>query len=145
MQSPVNPPIGEIDIVTLANPAAGADIFYLTPNNYLYWLKQVHFTLTTDATALARHVNINNTIGAAIFWETEWRNWQAASTTFRYCAFPGTLDFLSALSLLQLATIPSKHILTANTIIHSVIVNLAAGDQISDVTLTFEKWVLQTV
>jgi hypothetical protein len=145
MQSPVNPPIGEIDIVTIANPAAGANFVYLTPNAYLYWLKSVHFTLTTDATVLARHVNVNSAIGAAIFWETEWRNWQAASTTFRYCAYPATIDFLAAASVLQVAALPTKHIITANTIINSVILNLAAADQISDITLTFEKWVLQTV
>lgn len=145
MQSPVNPPIGEIDIVRPANPAAGTDFAYLTPNGYLYQLKSCNFTLTTAVAAANRNVNILTQIAAAPYWRAGCRNWQAASLVINYSFFPGAFDFLGAASLLQVSSIPTKHIMTANTQIISLIVNLQAADQISDISLEFEKWVLQTV
>jgi len=145
MQSPVNPPIGEIDIVRPANPAAGNDFAYLTPNGYLYQLKSCNFTLTTSAAIAARNVNILTQIAGAPYWRTGCRNWQAASSGVNYSFFPGAFDFLAALSLLQITALPTKHIITANTQIISLILNLQAADQISDISLEFERWVIQTV
>lgn len=140
MDSPVPQNKGSLFQVLVANPAAGADWVYQLPANYRYQLQSILFRLTTDATVLARHVGISVYTLAQMHFLTEYRNWQAATLVIDYCTFPGAFDFLAALSLTQITSIPTNFMIRAGDLLGSETLNLAATDQFVNIVIDFLRW-----
>ena len=143
-QSQVDPCSGSLIRITVANPGAQTNWAYATPANYIYRLRSIAMTLTTDVNVANREIQLLFQYVAPNHISIAFRNQQTASLTKIYTAAPGLYDFLPLASNLQIAPLPFNLLMQPNLTIQSNIILMQAADTITDIILEFERWVLQS-
>jgi hypothetical protein len=121
------PGTGEYEVVTGADPAAGAEISVTVPAGFSWRLTAVSATLVTDATAATRRVGLLLDDGATQLWAAQATDGQAASLTRGY-SWPNLGSYVVA----QTTTIgipgPDGFFLRSGSRVRTATVNFQAGD-----------------
>ncbi len=126
-----------------ANPAAGTGFTYTIPNNLIADLRSVLFTLVTNATAANRFPQI-------VWQDVSGRNLalvqaavaQTATQTVNYTFARGVAELQAAAVNGELLSHLAEVRLIHNDKIILQVANMAAGDQISNLALETEEWVV---
>ena len=130
---------------TVANPASGADWFYLTPNNRRYELVGVRFVMTTDANVANRNINLQISVGVDIKVAIPMSVVQPASTSFKYQYLQGVHAPTLLPSNNELMALPPRLFIPANYLISTTTVNIQVADQFTDIELLFNTWIERSV
>lgn len=120
-------------VVTVANPAAGADFSATVPAGKMWDSIAVHFHLATAVAVATRVAKITISDGTTMFAETRAGATQVASLTYEYTFVPN-MQALAEQGLVVGGAMP-KVVLNAGSIISSSIYNIQAADQISNIAL----------
>lgn len=146
MQEPYSVPLsaGQFAIAIIGAPGAGNNWTYTLPDNFYYRPKAIIYTLTTDVTVGNRLHVVRFTYGVNPFAELRTYSGTSASVTCR-CTFAGAgISGGAAADPVQFGPMPPDFYLRAGTVISSLINNLQAGDTLTAIALTFDRWVSQT-
>jgi len=131
---------GRIRVVTVANPAAGADWSETVPAGVTWQLLAVNATLTTSSAVANRDVTLVATDASSdVLWQSSPGLNQGASTALGYAFFQG--NSIAASLVAYLATLPIAMRLLAGFIIKTSTANIQAADQWSAIVLTVEEFI----
>lgn len=125
--------------VVLANPGAGNPFAYDLPANFVYRIESIHFIVTTDATAGNRLVTVQLRETAANEIAQVGALLQGASLAVEYDfirggAYPPNLQVRTG------GPLPLDLILPAGGRILSNVVSMAAGDAITEIIISGQRW-----
>jgi hypothetical protein len=120
-------------VVTVANPAPGADFQAIVPAGKMWDSIAVHFHLATAVAVATRVAKVTISDGVTMFAETRAGATQAASLTYEY-TFAPNMQALAEQGLVVGGAMP-KVVLNAGAIISSEVYLLQAADQISNIAL----------
>lgn len=125
-------------VVSVSNPAAGADFSYTVPTGSRWKLISASYTLTTDANVANRLARIRVKRGTPVILMAAASAVQAAgAAATNYFQLGAVVNVVASTSQIQvLSQYPT---LVAGDVIDSFLLNKQAGDQISAVTLVFEN------
>lgn len=127
-------------VLPLANPAAGADFTITGPGQGGWRLISVRFRLTADATVAGREPALIADDGTTAFFQTVVRGGHSAGATQDYGTVPGAFDGGGADPFRGMPW-PEKGIwLEPGWRVRSSILNLQAGDQISNIGFVVEEF-----
>jgi len=129
-------------VLSPANPAAGADLNYGIPNNFLLEIISIRFLFTADATVANRQVLLQITDGTTPIFSFATSYDSSASTTFIYY-FSATGSTPTQKGDDKTETLPPNLLLPSTFEINTKINSLQAADQISAVRI-FALLQLQT-
>lgn len=129
---------GRFTEVNIANPAAGANFAWYSPNQELVEIVLVAFTLTTDATAATRGTTLYlvGSTGGRI-WRGNYAQTQAASLVYNYYASSAPMGVYMPSAVNEPLSLPPLIPLPIATELGSDIVNIQATDQISAIRLCY--------
>lgn len=130
--------LGEVITETVAAPGVGLDFFFVVPDNYLYMVCGVSVTLSVGGGAARRmQWSFMDSDGHIIGWVRDFGT-QLSTTIRAYIANRGAAQVTTTTSpkLLQLPFL----LLPGGSTIASVVDNLAAPDQLSDVHIVLQRW-----
>lgn len=138
---------GEVFVVRLADPAAGANWTWVAPDGYRYLISAVQYHYVTCATASNRRVTIYIRAGTPLntFLQICAENDAVASKNydFYWAAGPGT-PYLNLTALKVVTPLPLECYLIPGEEIVSQIGGMVAADQISNPTIYGQRWVLES-
>lgn len=124
-------------VVSVSNPAAGADFSYTVPTGSFYRLIAVNYTLTTDANVANRLGRVRVKRGTPTIAVAAGAAVVAAGSTRVYFWNLGTVaNTVTATS--DISPLVGFPTLVAGDVIDSFLLNKQVGDQLSTVTLVFE-------
>ena len=127
-------------VLPLANPAAGANFVITGPGQGGWRLISVRFTLATDANVAGREPALIFDDGTTAAFQTVVRGGQAATTTQDYGTVPAAFDGGGADPFRGLPW-PEKGVwLEPGWRVRSAILNIQAGDQISNIGFVVEEF-----
>lgn len=130
---------GRLYIHQQADPAAGANMAFNLPADYIYRINCVEFVLTTDATVANRCVRLMpSCLTIELARLTSLSN-QAASSSVVY-TFSLNIAHASVTNLIGMNSFPDLGLLTSDVHLETAILNLQAGDQITAIVLTTHRW-----
>lgn len=136
---------GEIIQVVPADPAAGADLSYLLPNNYTYRILNLSFTYVCDGNAANRYFTLTITnAGVRALWTVNnvpSTLGQTSIVNIAEWAEPATATAVGV----RLVPLPRELIIPGNYTLATAINGIQVGDQISLVSIWLQRWVNQTV
>lgn len=129
-----------IEVITPSNPAAGADLATVIGNNKRLEIVGVQYTLAADATITTRIPNIRFAMGGTnmTFWDATGLN---ASGTLILSWFAGLGETKNVSSIQRYNPLPPGILLTEAAPITTLIFNLQAGDQLSNVVIWAKQWI----
>lgn len=120
-------------VVTVANPAAGANWTYTIPDGTDFLCKAIRFRLVTDANVAARRARIEFRQSTTIIHQAVCSNTQAASLTYDYnIAMDGAAEVLSATYINR--SMPDIRLKDSDTI-RVQTDSIQVGDQFSAIVL----------
>lgn len=135
--------LGQVDLVTPADPAAGADVTQTIPANEIWKVAVVCGVFTCGVAVANRQLFCQlETGGGAIIWRTVSINNQTAGITY-------TFTFGITLTATQNGTAPniSTNVVLPDTrclqstVLRVSAVNIQAADDFSAVTITRARWI----
>jgi hypothetical protein len=135
---------GQVEIITVANPAAGADFSHTIPDGYTYDVREIAFQLVCSGTVINRNPGhaITNASDQVLFYCFTTGS-STAGVTSQCCtaeSFVGGGNSMTTVchiwSLLTGSAEAGNTRLLPGWKIKSLINNLQAGDQISNIRLT---------
>lgn len=122
----------------LDDPAAGADLSWRSPEDTRLLLHSVFLTLTTDANVANRRVTVQGCHGSTAFTQAPAPGHQVASETIYYRFAPCILGIDESDDLSYMWAPISEHLyLEPDHYLQTNVINIQAGDQISDVTIRY--------
>lgn len=128
---------GAVVSVSVANPAAGANWSSAENAALRTRLLACSFRLVTDATVATREVQVRGVYGGAIGWLGMASQSQTASNTRDYF---GVLGFVQTAVIAGNIAIPLPgHLDARGTTYDSLVANMVAGDQLSNVQYLVER------
>lgn len=129
----------------IANPAAGANFTSPVTNSIVLLLLSVRFRLVTDATVASRYPRLIWFNGAVDYLSAISPTPVTASSDAMICFALGLHHATIPVSQFQLtAPLPDQIIAWDDYVFRSAIVNLQAGDQISEILVTNKRWLIPT-
>lgn len=126
--------------VLVANPAAAANFVLTVETNSIWAVQSVFFALVNAAVAATRRAQIRFTDGSVEIWHADGTRDSIISETGRYSwSDIGSASF-GAQGGFNFANLPSRYFLNEGDTIESVIANMQAGDQISEIRVRVLEW-----
>lgn len=143
MHIPVMPGRGSIQSTTGTNPAAGAEVSQVVPDNQAWIVRAFHIDLVTDANAANRRVHFRFRIcgmnpGVEVVSPVD----QTASTTRRYHLLPGAAIPTTSDDDDIYISLPNDVILISGIGIQTDTVNGQAGDDFGAPQIGIEQFML---
>lgn len=133
-------PHGEPISVDVANPAAGADWSYTLPANFAYKLQSVFATITTSGVSGTRIPRLSISDGAGnLLARIQVAGGTAGSLTHNYVWMLGVVSTTTSAELHKSMALCNM-ILSAGWVIEVATDLIQAGDQWSNIQLSFERW-----
>lgn len=135
---------GNTTSITVADPAAGAEIIATVPNNTKWRIQSFRFALVTNATAGNRFVSIRiKDVSGNILYDLCAQLAHVASTTIIYTAAPiGPHSTPAAvINNRQQIPLPSNLIIGAGFTVETSTAGLLAGDDFTVPFLLVEEWI----
>jgi hypothetical protein len=136
---------GEPYIINVPGPAAGADFTQLMPNNYIYRLVYVHYKIVTDVTVVNRYPGFALSQSGIFTLNIIPPVSIPASRTVHVNHCVGNNQPATLVSDYYCNPAPYPLYINPSDTIRSQVVQIAAGDQLSDIYLRFERWPYQSV
>ncbi|OGK10160.1 MAG: hypothetical protein A2Y63_00275 [Candidatus Riflebacteria bacterium RBG_13_59_9] len=136
------PPHGNFERLIVPNPAIGANWEYSVPTGCLFQIHHITFQLSTDATVSNRQPFMAlNYAGSRMsaFANTQV---QAASQARVWIFTLGLPTSAQAIGTVLICGLPTIIMLRPDWVFASAIYNLQAGDQLTAISITGERWVL---
>lgn len=138
---PVPQAFGDVQVITPANPAAGANLIYTLPAGYRYQIMAVRMIYASDANVANRNLILQITDAVPnTLWEVMNLLNHAASTTTNYTFSDHGYSHTAFLASRMIAAIPVRMTLRAGWIIRTLINNVQVGDQLSGIAITLHQW-----
>lgn len=141
---PYNFCFGDIITITPADPAAGANLSFLVPINAFIIPLSIDFLFTTSAVVATRIVSVSGYDGSDRFQVTKSQNSQAASAAWSYHF---SVNIGGAIGLAgtseQNGVISYPMLLRQGDSLITNIVNIDAGDQISNVVIRYLQFIAE--
>jgi len=125
----------------VAGPAAGNNFTYTLPQGFRYRLKSIQMQITASAAAGARFpmVRLRNN---AVYYLRLPGSFLIAATEIWYCYWAAGLQVPTLIgNLWQFNPLPIDHFMNGGAQIMSDLDGIDAGDQISSIVITFDRWV----
>lgn len=117
------------------NPAAGTDFQYVCPGDRICRISSIAFVLTTSAVAATRTVRLQASDGTSTWFISPCTSTQAASLAYTYSGWSGSPEHIGT-GISEVIPFPTDGlVLLPGHMLISSIVNLSAGDQISDIAM----------
>lgn len=136
--SMIHEPFG-LEVVTLDDPAAGDNFSWVTPDDYLYRLLACHLLYTSDASAANRELVLLGAIGSSDVHQTAASQIQTASTAYLYHFEIGANAVAHSATSFEVSTsISSALLLPPGATIKSLIANIQATDQLTNIVMFFQ-------
>ena len=130
--------------LSIADPAAGADISFGVPVNMRIQILSFRMQLVTDATVINRHIAATASDGSINFSRFSHTTLQTATQTRIYHATVGNTNVESAVDGLNISIpLPNDLYLNPTDSFITLIDNLQAGDQISGASIRVKVWVVE--
>lgn len=128
-------------VITVANPAAGADFSYTVETGARLELINVSFTLVTDGTAGNRvaQVKLTNAGGNIMHFVTSGTNHAASLTKAYYFGATGPATVNNPITVMVMSEL-NRVVMDAGDIVASLIDTIKATDQLSAIVLTFNQY-----
>lgn len=136
---------GHIEVEQIADPAAGADFSFTTDNNFTTEILLIRFTLTADANAANRFINIDLSDGTNNILVLPQPTALTANLVGQIAFAQGVNGSSSPINQQWIAPLPTRFTTPGNFVWTSRIQNMQAGDQISDIFITKRRWVHTTI
>lgn len=140
----INPRVegGQAEVVTVADPSAGADFSYTLPDGYNYEVRSIAYQLVTSAAAANRNPGVKVTDGSDVELGRSFTT--GATTATKTSQQNADIGFVgggnSITDVAHIYSVPfGASRLPAGWKIKSVVNNIQAADQISNVRLTLVK------
>lgn len=125
---PVSYPL--LDVVTVANPAAGADLVYTADRDIT--IMSLCLRIVTDGNVANRILGLKADDGTNIYWRGEVNFSQVASTTTDYALQPGSFDGRALNNVVCAAILPPQGLQLRNGgRLSTIVASKQVGDQIS--------------
>lgn len=136
---------GRLYIHQQADPAAGANMAFNLPADYIYRINSVEFVLTTDANVANRCVRLMPFCQTIELSRITSLSNQIASASVIY-TFALNIGHASVTNLIGMNSFPDLGLLESDVHLETAILNLQVGDQISAICVTTHRWpILQWV
>jgi len=132
---------GDIRLVTISNPAAGAEIVITQDARVRWEIKSLMYTFVTDGTVANRESEVIFTVGAVEWLRLMPRGKQLASLTDIYSWYPGSKGVKGDAATVQGHILPGNLRFNNQVVISTDTVAMAAGDQYSNVRMIVEEWI----
>lgn len=131
-----------IVVVSVADPAAGAEWTQTVPDNVRWEILNIHVQYTGNATSISRYANIEITDGTDRLFFSNVGAIDMQSSTMDIDYGPG-LEYRVGLATAQAthAPIPRGLTINAGSVIASVTLLLQATDQLENIRITVKEWV----
>lgn len=152
MQSPSNtqniPPIlGNLQSLTIADPAAGFNWSYTLPNGYRYQLQSINFLYQASGVVVARfpYIVVDNLLGidTIIPPNASIAAGQLRRYIYRAGQFPSQSTSTPVTGIRSdYQSIPLNYQLDPGWIIRTDCTDIDAADQLSSIRLTLHRWIL---
>lgn len=138
--SPTEGP-GQLVVQTIANPGAGNEWNFTSPNLSRVRLQSLMATLTTSATVASRLPRLQVSPGGGVptFWCTP-NQGVPASTTARVAAAGATMSASPAGMPDVQITLPAPTMLQAASVVNTATLNLQVGDAYTTIAAHYEQW-----
>ena len=139
---PSTPLVGQVSIITGANPAAGSEISATVPARFLWKIKAVIFSLVTSATAATRQVHLQYNQDADIVWDLPSAVTQTASLTrvYTWMAGGGIAGYAADNDIFN--SLPPDLYLHPTAIIQTATDNLQVGDDFGAPFIWVERYLV---
>ena len=131
---------GRPRLVTIANPAAGADFTQTVDTNTIWALQSLQFTFGTDANAATRVIKLTLGQGATVMLTLSRQFTQAATLTVTYGFYPSNADANASPGGQVQGTLPDRYFLVEGDVIASAITNIQVGDAFTLIQLRVLEW-----
>lgn len=135
------PDIGNIEDISVDDPATGAEIFKEVPSRTIWKVKGVRFNFTTAAAAANRVVHLLFTRGGVVFAECICPTTQIISQNRNYTAYPTNAGASMADDNDIIIPIPNDIILGVEDEIKTLTTAINAGDAFTGVKIIVESFV----
>jgi hypothetical protein len=138
---------GSLTSLTIADPAAGAEFDIRPPLRQRWLISGLRYTLTTDATVLNRLPHLRITNPTTYQYALRPAGFQAANLIFRYhwslLAVPVSgASTEPGANTAQYCVFPRTIFLSNALYITSWTFNMQPADQLSDIQVAYESWVI---
>lgn len=130
--------------LAVSDGAPGGNVILNSPANKHSELANVTFTLTTDANAADRYIDIYFLSGANTFhiWRSPVK--QIASSARHYWGNIGAANWLSAVDNHVLFSLPQRLRFRSGMTLRIGVANVQLGDIISNIRLVWNVWKVET-
>ncbi len=136
-------PMGPLVYTAIANPAAGAEIFYNPPDNTLIQPLAVTFRLVTAAAAGTRLVRLSFQIQGHLFPFCHPQQLQDPNTTFDYFCYAGSGHYWFQVAFNNVQnSFPDWIQIDPNDLLVTQTDALDAADQFSQIHLCFRQYII---
>lgn len=142
MNAPFAPHLlrGSLQTEAISNPAAGAEISWTTPSNFMIEILYLRFRLVTSAAAPIRQVTIGiYTPTAVITWRSAPVILHNASTTYDYNVSTSGFEPIIIITPTLQLNIPPNHLLREAWTIGTATLLLDAADQFSAINIVYVR------
>lgn len=127
-------------VVTIANPAAGAEFTLRTPGESIWRVLSVRFRFTTDATVAGREVALIADDGTNAYWQTAVDGGQAASLGTDY-ATNQAFNVTGGANVFRPLNYPPEGLwLGPGNRLRTSTLNIQAGDQFSAIVAQVQEF-----
>lgn len=130
---------------TIADPTIGTNLLYVLPNNKTYQLIGVQFKFTSSGTATNRGVQLKLNDIAGNLLTLPNSQLQAASTGMTYIYYIGANTSPIIPGFFLITPLPECLYIKGNGNITTNILNIQAGDAITNIQMLFNTWIERTV
>lgn len=135
--------VGNIKTIIIPAPAQGANFSYTIPVGRRMHVRSIAFHFVTDANVATRRVVVYVIDPeGGISYSTIPTVTQAAGLSYDYTFAPGSRELANAVGRYVTSHLASKLILVPGENISSDIQNVQAGDQIQEIYLLVEEFIL---
>jgi hypothetical protein len=141
MKHPLDTTIFDLVVQDLADPAPGILAGLTSPTNARILVVAVRLVLVTSAGGANRTVHLHYTDGTLDLFVTPAPAVQTASSTreFNFAIGSGG-PFVGATDDERVTPLPSQLFLGPNFTLDIDVTNIQAGDQLSEIVYTYQKW-----
>jgi len=130
-----------LEIITIPNPAAGAEFSIPLPEGYTYLILSLTFGLVTSVVVAVRMAVIRSYLGDRILWIALGEGSQVASEDLIWnFACGGIRNDFSIFAPIMTADLPTRVFIPGGTRLDSQILFLDAGDQLYNIYAYVQKW-----
>jgi len=131
---------GRPRLITITNPAAGADFSQTVETNSIWVVQSLQFTLTTDANVATRVIKVTLAQAAVVMLTLSAQFTQAASLGVTYGFYAGNNDINASPGGQVQRSLPDRYFLQEGDIIASAITNIQATDAFTLIQLRILEW-----